>query len=502
VVLKAAELTFDRCLARLFALERNIKHYQEHYEDRDDLAGVQILLEALGTAIRDAQLRVIAEQRQLNRETDSDAKRAAGIVQSMTLALERSVGNGLEAVSREPSRDFEQLIGPIARLVRKLEPDVEIIFRPSGVVRYSLGKPILTALVRNLEGRSNPLAERIANMPTLVELRYPAAEEGNVLQHLVLMHELAHLRLRRPDDGRAPLGDLLHEMGFDPWRRATLREAGRDPAESGDGTFGTKLAEEIAQTLKLTSNWFTELACDLLALRLAGPAYLLALREHAALRPWFYSEGSAPQRSHPHLAWRLSLISEEVGAFLPVQDGSERRAEMWEVLRDFQSGIPDWKSEVDPAHVAIVSAALDELKARADDILGDSAFSVERLDRDLHIVWDKLEAGIPPSEALHCRTGSEGGSTSWRKGQAWSEPIDWRSVINIAYFKWYADLRRDEPDAAGSDSLKQWTDRWTRREELNAHLRGSLELTDLLTLAQGLKGELSTFSLESADALG
>ncbi|HEX2097262.1 MAG TPA: hypothetical protein VHF50_07840 [Solirubrobacterales bacterium] len=482
-------------------MEQRVRRYREHYEDRDDLTGVQLLLEALATAIKEAQVRVVDELRKVG-EQGYEPAQTTSIVQSMTRAIERSVGTGLEAISREPGRDFEQLIGPIVGLVREMEPEIEIIFRPSGQVRYSLGKSILQRLINNLEGRRNPLAKRLSAFPTLVELRYPMAEEGNVLQHLVLMHELAHLRLRRSDGEGPSLAEEHHEKAFEQWRRAKLKSvnatAGGDET-SPDPQVVDEVAEEVADAHLLTSNWFTELACDLLALRLAGPAYFLALREHAALRPWFYAEGSAPQRTHPHLAWRLSLVSEEVGRLLPVRDGSDRRNEMWEVLEDFRAGVPDWRPRVPVHHVRIVTRALGTLAKKIDAVLGDSAFRVEKLDKDLDVVWGKLDTGIPPAEAIGGRTGAERGDGTWVRGRDWSSPIDWRSIINVAYFKWHADLRKRE---SPPKLLAGWSARSRERNALCAQLRGSLELADLLVRAQALREELSAFGMEAEHALG
>ena len=51
----APPVVIERSFARLLAVEANVGRYRERYEDREDLAGARLLIDALGLAIAETQ---------------------------------------------------------------------------------------------------------------------------------------------------------------------------------------------------------------------------------------------------------------------------------------------------------------------------------------------------------------------------------------------------------------------------------------------------------------
>ena len=244
----------------------------------------------------------------------------------------------------------------------------------------------------------------------------------------------------------------------------------------------------IQQGSARITNWVTELACDLLAMHLVGPAYLLALREHAALRPLMYRADSSELESHPHLAWRLELLGEYVDDLLPPKQEDSRRDKIWLVAEQVKAGIPEWRSRTPSDIIEAVEAGLKAVVARMPAILGDTAFTAEGFEAALDLVWDKLRDGISPAEHLLARTGAENGLGRWDGESAWSKPVEWRQIINVAYFRYFVEQVRDVDHVRG---IGGWLELERERDELHAEVRGAIELSELQILAQKLQSRLA-----------
>ena len=479
----APPVVIERSFARLLALEANVERYRDRYEDREDLAGARLLIDALALAIADAQQGVMREWRAAAGEPDP---LTTSLLHTMVRGIEFQVGRCLDAIHQEHGRAFDPLAEPYLRMARALEPDAEIIFRPSETPRYSLSRSLLRPLINGLRGRRSQLAPRLDAYPTLVYLRYPVAEERNVLQHLLIAHELAHLALRSTVGADLTLIDEIVDPVFRTWREKHL--AGEPPPR--DAASVDAASEEdphIQQASTRITNWLTELACDVLAMHLVGPAYLLALREHAALRSLTYRAESDELESHPHLAWRLEILGEYVDNLLPVRKEDGRRDKIWLVAEQAKKGIPEWRSRTPSEIVGAVETGLKTVAERMPTILQDAAFTREGFDAAVDLVWDKLRDGISPAEHVLSRTGAENGTGHWDGESAWSRPLDWRQIINVAYFRYFVTQIRDVDPGRG---IEGWRDLEEDRQELHDEVRGAIELSELQRLAQKLQTRL------------
>ena len=487
----SASLVVERSFARLFALERSIKTHRERYEDREDLAGARLLIDALALAVGETQHRVSREWRDAGSDPDP---RTVSLLQTMVRGLEFQVGRCLEAIQQEHGREFDPLAEPYLRMARALEPDAELIFRPSETPRYSLSASLLKPLMAGLRGRRSQLVPRLESLPTLVYLRYPVAEEGNVFQHLLIAHEIAHLALRKEVAEDVTVIDEIVAPVFRAWRAEHL--AGEPVSEDDDHGYDTQSGEDphIEQASRRITNWLTELACDLLAMHLVGPAYLLALREHATLRALTYGTESVELESHPHLAWRLELLSRHVDVLMPTSQNDGRRDQMCAVLERFKAGVPVWRGRTPLDLVDAVETGLAAVQERMPLILGGTRFTAEALDAAVDVVWDKLRDGIAPAERVIARTGAEGGSGQWDGSAAWSTPVEWRHIMNVAYFRYFAEQAGDVELSRG---IVGWRELEASRDALCDEVRGAVELSELQRLATTLR-----MRLEVLDAVG
>jgi hypothetical protein len=488
----AVEAVVDRCLSRLFALEEDIGGYRREFSEREDLLGTHLLLRALHLAVADAQRTLIEELRALPPPSESRRRDLTlRLIQRIASTVERMVGQRLDFIAQPHGREFDPIADAYTRLARTLADETdetEVIFRPSEPSRYALSSSLLDALAESLRGRGSRVANELKSMPTLVVLRYPAADEANVMQHLLVGHELAHLALRRRDGDGRTLSARLLEPSYDSWKRG---EAAENMSE-----------EDRGHVFDRAYNWFLELACDHLGMLMVGPAFFVALGEHSALRPSFHAPSSDEYKTHPHTAWRLGLLGQALEELLPTLGEDEGDGDRWSSVRSVieasRASIPAWEDRVPDNERKIVEGGMDALRSQAHSILGTARYT--NLARDLGLVWDKLDSGMVPAERVCDRTSStEGGSGHWQRGTRWSDPVDWRSIINVGYFRWLS-TNRTWPEAR----LEDWRAADNERRKYVALLRGSVELSEFQREAHELAEQLLSLDLRSreSNALG
>jgi hypothetical protein len=254
---------FGRCFTRLLAVERRVASYAVRYAEREELVGIRLLVHALNLTVADAERAVLAEQRRLGASaTGATVRRAERIAKKITRTTEMLVGQRLHFIEREHGRALDPLVAPLVRLARDLSPQTEIIFRPSEPLGYAVSQPLLDEIIETLDDRSSELVWTLRGMPDLVYIRYPAVDEGEVFQHLLMGHELAHLVLRIEKGGQR-LGSSLFNTSFSEWK---ARQGGAPDASD----------EPYRDLLPRAQSWFGELASDYLALKLMGPGYFMA----------------------------------------------------------------------------------------------------------------------------------------------------------------------------------------------------------------------------------
>ena len=287
-------------------------------------------------------------------------------------------------------------------------------------------------------------------------LRYPANEEADSFSHLLLGHELAHLALRK--DGR---GDRIAGQAF------------RQVLERNKALNVPPARQEMLPVR--SQRWFNELACDRLGLRMIGPAFYFALYEYATLREWEYLPSEADGRGsdynqYPALAWRLTELGKLAERYLPQ---ASTKTSPWPRIRavfgELKEAIPPWDDPDTLVEREIVAAALQELGEKECELLPpagttravaavdaklkglvaqDSCYSEQRFREDMPLVWKKLDKHMLPAERIVSRDRRGRRRTArWQKGETWSVPVDWRSIINGGYLHWWAHKPEHKRDS-------------------------------------------------------
>jgi hypothetical protein len=511
------DVTLEHCLTRTEAMLERIGTQERRFRDRTELPGQLVLLRHLQVAVsfsegrlftrrdraRDRQSTLAAriaaapdsaERSQQQTSLDEIIERYRQDMADDVRNLERVVGYCLETVAIGHGRDFDPFVRPFGRLARLLAEDTEVVFRPSmRSVAYRIEQPLndwlRQAFLEETTGTPAPgsLGAQIDQLPITVNVDYPVTEEDDAFHHLLIGHELAHLALRRTDvpdyeDGPLRAGLARHAL-----------DANREALDS-DGALGE---EELIALTRRVESWLVELACDRLAARMVGPAYFLALFEQAILDKWQYARGDAYER-YPAWSWRLGSLWERVEPDLPPPGHGQAADAARRVFEAFAAAIPHWEHLTETREGMIVTDALGRLDEVEEKLLADGAavYAPATFADDLEIVFAKLTAGIAPAERVFARRNEvDGEPRPWRpqRKQPWSEPIDWRSILNGGYVRYLADSMRSAPDGRPA-----WRRRRRDRRAMSALLQGAVELSENHLEAAKLRSELRELELRPA----
>ncbi|MDX6697761.1 MAG: hypothetical protein QOE65_1158 [Solirubrobacteraceae bacterium] len=491
------DLVFDRAVAQLLAAERHVDRHIAAYADRDDLAGTQLLLETLRMVIEDALREVLTRQRSLAGASLAAGARERELRQIKSAARRTAllVGQPLHYVVKSHGRAFDPLAIAFGRMARQIAPNTELIFRGSENRGYALSPSLLEGLRQSLVNRGSPFVDQLERLPTLLYVQYPAVAEGDVLQHLLVAHEVAHLALRRPDGKKKrSQAEGRFETAIAAWRNA-------DPQahKAAEGIHASQTSDIWKARREKALYWFTELACDLLAVRLVGPAYYLALFEFALTRQWFYRADDDGSHTHPHLAWRLARAETQLSAFFqhmapPLQ--SQVKAAFTSRIKAVPSAAATIKQE---PYAAVIDIALDTLAedlARSPaDVLGNAPLDPALLATELRFVIEGLDNGLAPAERL-CWSPHD--VVTWDQDSAdrpprWSEPLDWRSVLNGGYISVLGTTKLPvEP------LREKWLAEDRQRQDGTSRVRGTVELTEFHRRASVASGHLRTLDRRSS----
>jgi hypothetical protein len=504
---------FEQAMHRTGALRGELQRLERTCAEREDLPGTLVLLRALGLIVGEAEreivreARTLAERGQSGRGEQSFRRSVGGLVTT----LDRLVPEHLARAKRTHGREVEALVGPFTRLANTLSPNRELIFDP--VDRYEI---VFSSVQHSLRTYaqlfSDELRDAIDALPHVTIVSYPSLSESDTLQHALLGHEIAHLALTESmHPGDPPIGSLVFNQAFAE-NLAALR------LEVPGQTASERLKQEVERHGRL-QNWFFELACDLVGTRLVGPALVLALSDLAAVRNRWSQHSDLPgYDTHPGLAWRLKNLLPEARRFLDLP----RFTEPWEsartVLDQLEASVPDESDDITPVERTIIDTALRLLKERIDTHLGDRQLLVGELERLFDPTWEKLQHFIPPAEEIFARTrpdtaranppraraafdgiikrltGSRNVDPQGPREGPWSQPIDWRIVLNVGAFFFAAGKVEHSVELR---ELPLSRDKLAARNRWNGYLRGTVELGELQYRLQEVKDELDVMNFPS-----
>lgn len=532
---------------RLDRLAARVATLRPAEASREDQAGVVLLLDQLD--------RLVAQARRLVDELAVDAatEPALAIEHLSTIrlgvgAIERACAYDLGALGRVPQRDFEPLVGPFTELARTVSGrrETELVFEATESFMYRVHADAFEDVREQLHYLnaapfSDPVPTILEGLPRLALIAYPVRADEDTLSHAVVAHEVAHLAMSRPTEGDTSLREMAFERvtadpemrrgdsagegsheahtrpALDPIPSSSQRPenaavdvdpplpANADPRQASQAADTTpassRSGEGSDRPSKRLKNWLDELSCDLLAIRMMGPAYFFALVEFAQPSAQVDHVPNSPgYDTHPSVVWRLQRMRKETESFLDRDLDSEAMRAVIRVFDEF-SGFVELQDEFTLKNISPqeqdererVLRGVALIEERATGLLGHARFTRHRFVRDLDLVWSKLNQGIAPVERIRGRAMPEGADLELPvvgpepnvpvpEGEPpeppepiagdWSRPFDWRSILNGCYAF----------HLSGASSHLEGETRITpeRRRADSQMCRGSIELAEYL----------------------
>jgi hypothetical protein len=450
ILVQDTERRFDDAVDRLAKLHGALS---DRLEERSYRTFVDLL--ALLTA--NARLEV-AERAELFNRQDAEAVRRSfyKFVRNLAEQFADKVESPLRQLEAHRSERIELFAGPMSRLAKQTLRDVEVVFLPSTSSLHKL-EPFTAVDAGLMLKNGAGVMRRELGETQILRLRYPAARSDELFQHAVFAHELAHAVVAQPLPGQRP---------------------GTDP--NGLLTWDTVAAGQLPPRVAKRDRpgfrqWFTELACDVLAMRLIGPAFAVAYAEVTAVHR--KPEPDRQIRKHPAPELRFAVLREELERFCPLlpNDVAAPLRAYAQVHEGTHGGKPPPKQIV-----AWLRDALERFRANLPAMLGGTGaeYLPAQLERDLPVVRDALARGAYPAERI-VAFGSDAQAD-------WSVPLDWRSILNGTLLDHLA--RRGAPSADGSTRDPEARDAATR------FAAGGIELSELHRRSAGLIAQAEPFN--------
>ncbi len=511
---------------RLNELRRRIATVADSSANREEETGVRLVIETCRQLIAGAERFVSRTEYELGLEPDLAIDHLRSIRTGID-AVHRAIQIDLDYLSRPALLDAEPLVRPFIRLAKLLTGplDSELIFSAQDIDRYRVWPDAFTFAKANVKSfsRREAIAQGIQRLPTVAFITYPSYADDNTFQHAVMAHEVAHLALVKPLEKLrlARLDDLFEvafaEMGgitaVRPGTEIPSTEAAPEPghdaasAETSSGRVGRRQptedlrrtsgesAEEVAARLK---SWFDELVCDQIALRTIGPAYFFALIDYVLPRAETRALPEGEQfRTHPPLTWRLRQLVPATHEYIVSNVGEAQEKiqgvfEQYVRLIELHDQLEGAMEHLDPQEEKLLVLALTKVTENIDDAVGEAIFSADDFERDIPLVWDKLAYGIAPVERVSGRSDASGHLelplASGDDGDpVWSEPVDWRAILNGGFFFFASGASAEGPLSVGGSPAQQ-------RVADCRILRGSIELSEVLCQMLDLKAQFSVLN--------
>lgn len=320
----------------------------------------------------------------------------------------------------------------IARVLKEMVPACKVVLRPCSqpVPRIQVFLNLERDLCRILFPEDPERLAGAADSPLFVFLSYPQIHARNpFFQTIIMSHEILHLRdevrgLSRQLAGQVELKSVDFDALLQDLKRQPMLDAtpSLPPVTIGERFGEDELRASISERwAKIISNWLAEITADLLAVRLFGPCYAVALADHSLANGVIDRDSD----THPCSRLRIGLILEELKQMgygrhttgvLGIASAQIRS------IRELLAARPRRGANLLIYEKAkdYVHKARQRISERVRDDVGVDAYQAPAFHQEVGKLTELLEMGVPPGELLDLRAKT-------------AEPAALRAIFNVAY---------------------------------------------------------------------
>ncbi len=309
-----------------------------------------------------------------------------------------------------------EILMVLRRLSRFLSPRVSLSLLPQWEYMYKfIGYPnLVTRWLENFPAGISKIAGQAEKLPEwLVFIAFPYVESKNVLLHILMVHEVGHLKdfvdgisssaLERTTVDSERLGALVRNIRETPIEKPQPPRGGPQAVEPTqltlDDLYGDVIYQQVYERVStIVSNWVKEFVADLIAIRALGPAFFFALAEMSATVGVLDKHGDTHPSSKLRLKYLLAELQEMGFLSETAMPEIVERLAAWKQDLEEQNLTPSESHQ----EIAFVTTATNFGVIREAVLNAPNLYTyrVEIFNRDVSSIVNHLSRGIPPSEKV------------------------------------------------------------------------------------------------------
>lgn len=410
---------FENLLAdgrrRLHQVDEALSEIDQQYRDRSEERPYRQFLTALRLANQAATQALATATNQFEETPAAAYERARSLMQMIAPKHEKQV----EALRSSRAEALEIFSQPFTRLVKKLLPNAEPLFFGWKIEGYQLRVYDSGRAAEFTAGAAVSNEREFGEDFQFLQFWHPVLRQSDLFQHAVFGHELGHPAIRQQ-----PPPEVVAALGAR--ESPNFANVAVDYARRRCGEQGLEHDDEARQRL---AQWFDEIACDVVGMRLMGPAFALAFAEVTSVN-WDLERGEHKDANrYPPSQMRLRYLREELQRFgLPSPIEYRLRPRLLNV-------IASTVSDEDPAGQIQGAGAWMDIAVGAfrRHCIGPLLKGWELKPEDLRNRYREISAliadGIPPAERRLVADAPL--PPDENELSDWSREHDWRLILNV-----------------------------------------------------------------------
>lgn len=402
---------------RLGQVEEAFEEIDLQYRGRSEERSYRQFLTALRLANQAAAEALTAAERKFEHSPEAAYDKARSLMKGISGKHEKQV----EALRSSRAESLEIFSQPFTRLVKKLLPNSEALFFGWKLEGYELRVYDGDRAAEFTAGAAVSTRREFGEDFQFLQFWHPVLRQSDLFQHAVFGHELAHPAIRqRPPQG--VIAALEAKDDSPNYANVAVDYAHRQVEERG-------IEHDNHQRLRL-AQWFDEIACDIVGMRLLGPAFALAFAEVTSVNWDLERSDRQDRKRYPPTKMRLHHLGQELERFTFPEPFNERLRVA--LAQSIASKISDDDPDAEIADASKwMDIAIEAFRTHCiAPLVKDQELTPPELSDQYAEISELVAEGIPPAEKLLV-TESPLPPSPDETLTPWSKEYDWRLILNV-----------------------------------------------------------------------
>lgn len=452
---------------RFDAVDTALDEIAPQYRGRSEDRSYKQFIEALRLANGASRRRLAHIRDDFERTPEQAYSSAKSLIESFPAKQEKLVA----ALRSSRSEALEVFAQPFTRLAKALLSNVEVLFFGWALEAFEL-RIYDIDYAKEPSGSASSLRREFGNDIQFLQFLHPILRQPSLFQHAVFGHELGHpaIRMTPPEHLVAVLGSTA--------TYPTFANVALDAARSAfGGEFDTGQNQRI-------SRWFDEILCDMIGMRLFGPAFAVAYVEVTLINRFFEREEKHDFSRYPPAPLRYDFLKTELANYRFGTYEAGVRPILDRLMSGGYIGRRNAEDEI-RGSTTVIAHAVDLFSEHCIPVLlKDQVLEPASLREEIEWIWPLMDMDIPPAEMLTVAQLDLPDDKS--RLSEWSREFDWRSILN-GVLLWLLDHEK---------MLGSANDRAKARGRAVRMATGAIEMAEFQRRARKLRSQFGPMEAE------